>query len=166
MLASDDDEFTSWAINESCPTHRAQNHGCCHCTNTFWRPPRPRDVLSAFAKHNDTCDKVELPYDMITIVDEPAYPWRSLMIDTGRRLFPLPFVRSIIDAMAMTKLNVLQLHLNDMGRFAWESKVFPVRTYCSTHCTRSAAYCLSLPPSFPLSFSVLFLLACFVQVVR
>jgi hexosaminidase len=69
--------------------------------------------------------KIELPHDTISIADEPAYPWRSLMIDTGRRLFPMPLVRSIIDAMAMAKLNVLQLHMNDMGRFAWESKVFP-----------------------------------------
>ena len=33
--------------------------------------------------------------------------------------------------MAMAKLNVLQLHMNDMGRFAWESKVFPVRALLS-----------------------------------
>ena len=44
---------------------------------------------------------------------------------TARRLYPLPFVRSIVDAMGYAKLNVLRLHLSDMGRFAWESKVYP-----------------------------------------
>jgi len=66
-----------------------------------------------------------LPHDTITIVDAPEFAHRSLMIDAGRRLYPLPLVRSIIDAMAMTKLNVLHLHLSDMGRIAWESKLFP-----------------------------------------
>ena len=70
-------------------------------------------------------NKAGLPHDSISIEDEPLFAHRSIMLDTGRRLFPLSFVRSVIDAMAMAKLNVLQLHLSDMGRIAWESKLFP-----------------------------------------
>ena len=48
-----------------------------------------------------------------------------MTVSSTARLYPLPFVRSIIDAMSYAKLNVLHLHLSDMGRFAWESKVYP-----------------------------------------
>ena len=123
VLASDEDSLNTWAVNESYTL--AVQDGAA-----MLRSPTPFGALRGLETFyqllpNNTAGPLALPNNTIAIVDSPAYPWRSLMIDTGRRLYPLPFVRSIIDAMAMAKLNVLQLHLSDMGRFAWESKVFP-----------------------------------------
>jgi hypothetical protein len=70
-------------------------------------------------------DGLSLPGGSIRIADAPTYAHRSLLIDVGRRLYPVAFVKSILDAMSYAKLNVLHLHLNDMGRFAWESRVYP-----------------------------------------
>jgi hexosaminidase len=59
------------------------------------------------------------------VLDTPAYPHRGLLLDTGRRFYPLKLLKSTIDAMAMFKLNVLHLHLNE-NRFRVESKAFPL----------------------------------------
>ena len=56
--------------------------------------------------------------------DTPVYDHRGLLLDTGRRFYPLELVESTIDAMAMVKLNVLHLHLNE-NKFRVESRVFP-----------------------------------------
>ena len=61
----------------------------------------------------------------IEVVDKPDYAWRGLMIDSGRRFFPMPLVKDLLDTMASAKLNVLHLHASDMCRFGIESKGFP-----------------------------------------
>ena len=53
----------------------------------------------------------------LTISDAPAYRHRGVMLDTGRRHFPVPLVKSIVDGMAAAKLNVLHLHLSDFGGY-------------------------------------------------
>merc|ERR1719343_1689139 len=47
------------------------------------------------------------------------------MLDAGRRFFPVPLVKNLLDTMAAVKLNVLHLHASDMCRFGVESKLFP-----------------------------------------
>ena len=59
-----------------------------------------------------------LPGNNIHINDAPAYKWRGLMIDTGRRFVPLSTVLNLLDTMAAVKLNVLHLHASDMCRFS------------------------------------------------
>ena len=48
-----------------------------------------------------------------TIIDEPRYAWRGLMLDSSRHFQSPAFVRSMIDWMAWHKLNVLHWHLTD-----------------------------------------------------
>lgn len=66
-----------------------------------------------------------LPHSRIEIRDAPQYAWRGLMLDAGRRFFPVPLVKNLLDTMAAVKLNVLHLHVSDMCRFGVESKLFP-----------------------------------------
>eukprot|EP00730_Choanoeca_flexa_P016215 TRINITY_DN7621_c0_g1_i4.p1 TRINITY_DN7621_c0_g1~~TRINITY_DN7621_c0_g1_i4.p1 ORF type:complete len:662 (+),score=154.23 TRINITY_DN7621_c0_g1_i4:21-2006(+) len=73
-----------------------------------------------------------LPGSSITIEDVPNYSWRSLMIDTGRRFFPMDLVKNLLDTMAAVKLNVLHLHASDLCRFSVESKRFPNLTAALT----------------------------------
>lgn len=67
----------------------------------------------------------QLPHSRIEIRDAPQYAWRGLMLDGGRRFFPVPLVKNLLDTMAAVKLNVLHLHVSDMCRFGVESKLFP-----------------------------------------
>ena len=121
-VASPADNLTGWTANESYSLAVSPGGGATLDAPTPFGALRG---LETFYQLLNNASTPTLPHSTIVVDDAPAFVHRSLMIDTGRRLYPLPFVRSIIDAMAMAKLNVLHLHLSDMGRFAWESKVFP-----------------------------------------
>ena len=54
-------------------------------------------------------------------LDWPRYPERGLMIDLGRRLYPLPWIEAHIRELAYLKLNLLHLHLSDDQRWGVES---------------------------------------------
>ena len=50
-----------------------------------------------------------------TITDAPDYPFRGLMIDCGRKFFPIDMLREYVKIMAYYKMNALHIHLNDNG---------------------------------------------------
>ena len=66
---------------------------------------------------------VTLP--VVDIVDEPRFPWRSLMIDSSRHFMPIEMVKRNLDGMAAVKLNVLHWHLVDDQGFRVESLALP-----------------------------------------
>lgn len=59
-----------------------------------------------------------------SVNDAPMFAYRGLMIDTGRRWYPVELVQRTIDAMSMMKMNVLHFHLSEE---CWrvESKTHP-----------------------------------------
>jgi hexosaminidase len=63
-----------------------------------------------------------------TIIDEPRYPWRGLMLDSARHFQSPAFVRSMIDWMAWHKLNVLHWHLTDDQGWRLEIRKYPKLT--------------------------------------
>ena len=69
-----------------------------------------------------------LPGSSIEIMDEPQNNWRGLLIDSGRRFYPVKTVENLLDVMSIVKLNVLHLHANDQCRFSVESKRYPTLT--------------------------------------
>lgn len=62
----------------------------------------------------------------IQIEDSPRFSWRGLMIDVSRHWMPYSVIRRTIDAMELSKLNVLHLHLSDDQGFRLESLRFPL----------------------------------------
>jgi hexosaminidase len=62
---------------------------------------------------------------VVSIRDQPRFPWRGLMIDVARRWHPLDVIERNLDAMAVVKLNVLHLHLTDDQGFRIESRTHP-----------------------------------------
>ena len=63
--------------------------------------------------------------DVATVLDEPRFPWRGLMIDTVRHFISLDTLRRTLDAMWFYKLNVLHLHLTDDQGFRFQSGAYP-----------------------------------------
>lgn len=61
----------------------------------------------------------------VLIKDRPRFPWRGLMLDTGRHMFPLAFIKRFIDLMAMHKMNVFHWHLTDDQGWRIEIKKYP-----------------------------------------
>eukprot|EP00040_Diaphanoeca_grandis_P007070 m.39610 g.39610 ORF g.39610 m.39610 type:complete len:671 (-) comp18249_c0_seq1:177-2189(-) len=63
--------------------------------------------------------------ETVAIVDGPVYPYRGLMIDTGRHFLSLSLIRHAIDGLAALKMNVLHWHLLDSQSFPVASQAYP-----------------------------------------
>lgn len=63
---------------------------------------------------------------VISIEDAPRFPWRGLMIDSGRHFMPIPVIERNLDGMEAVKLNVFHWHLSEDQGFRVESKIFPL----------------------------------------
>ncbi|MCC6124812.1 MAG: family 20 glycosylhydrolase [Pirellulales bacterium] len=61
----------------------------------------------------------------VEIADAPRFVWRGLLIDMARHYQPLEFIKKLVDAMAMQKMNVLQIHLTDDQGWRIEIKKYP-----------------------------------------
>lgn len=64
-------------------------------------------------------------FPAVHIQDAPRFPWRGLMLDSGRHFLPVANILRTLDGMAAVKLNVLHWHLTEDQGFRIESKVFP-----------------------------------------
>jgi hexosaminidase len=63
---------------------------------------------------------------VVTIDDQPRFPWRGLLIDSGHRFVPIAAVKRNLDGMEAVKLNVLHWRFADNQGFHIESKRFPL----------------------------------------
>jgi hexosaminidase len=61
----------------------------------------------------------------VHIVDWPQFKWRGLMIDSARHMQSVAEIESILDQMALHKLNVLHWHLTDDQGWRIEIKRYP-----------------------------------------
>jgi hexosaminidase len=59
------------------------------------------------------------------IRDAPRFPWRGLMLDVGRWYKPVGWLRSMVDLVAMHRMNVLHLHLTDDQGWRFEVRRYP-----------------------------------------
>jgi len=57
--------------------------------------------------------------------DAPRFAWRGLMLDSARHYQSPAFIKTLIDAMAAHKLNVLQWHLTDDQAWRLEIRKYP-----------------------------------------
>ena len=85
--------------------------------------------LETFAQlSSDDGDGTSISIASAEVSDAPSYAWRGVMVDSGRRFWPVDMLKWLMDAMQANKLNVLHLHLSDFCRYAVESKAFPELT--------------------------------------
>ena len=70
--------------------------------------------------------KMELPE--VNIFDTPRFKWRGLMIDSARHFQTPADIKTIIDAMASQKLNILQWHLTDDQGWRLHINAYPKLT--------------------------------------
>lgn len=67
---------------------------------------------------------VEFPAAVIT--DEPRFGYRGMHLDVCRHFFPIEFVKTYIDMLALHNMNVLHFHITDDQGWRWESKKYPL----------------------------------------
>ncbi len=61
----------------------------------------------------------------VSIQDAPRFPFRGLLVDTGRHFLPLSFLKRVVDGLHANKLNVLHWHITDVQSFPCGSDKFP-----------------------------------------
>lgn len=61
----------------------------------------------------------------VSIEDRPRFRWRGLLLDPARHFIPKSAVLTMIDAMALHKLNSLQPHLTDDQGWRIEIRKYP-----------------------------------------
>jgi hexosaminidase len=64
----------------------------------------------------------------VKVEDTPRFGWRGALVDVGRHFMPKAGLLRFIDAIAMLKLNVLQLHLTDDQGWRLEIRKYPKLT--------------------------------------
>lgn len=74
----------------------------------------------------DQADGDALP--ALHIADAPRFAWRGLMLDSARHLQSPAEIRTLLDQMALHKLNVLHWHLTDDQGWRIEIKRYPELT--------------------------------------
>ncbi|HEX3766983.1 MAG TPA: beta-N-acetylhexosaminidase, partial [Puia sp.] len=67
--------------------------------------------------------ELSIPY--VEINDRPRFAYRGLMLDVGRHIMPVPFVKKFIDYLAMHKMNEFHWHLTEDQGWRIEIKKYP-----------------------------------------
>lgn len=71
-------------------------------------------------------DREQLP--LVSIKDEPAFKWRSYMLDEARYFQGKGTVKKLLDEMALLKMNRFHWHLTNDAGWRIEIKAFPLLT--------------------------------------
>lgn len=64
----------------------------------------------------------------VTIVDDPALPWRGLMLDCSRQFHTMDSIKKMLDAMAFLKQNRFHWHLIDDNGWRLQIDKYPQLT--------------------------------------
>ena len=64
----------------------------------------------------------------VVVDDQPRFAWRDLMLDCARHFMPVPFIKRLLDLMAIHKLNVFHWHLTDDQGWRIEIEKYPLLT--------------------------------------
>ncbi|WP_155372321.1 beta-N-acetylhexosaminidase [Catellatospora vulcania] len=94
-------------------------------TGLRWAVQSLRQLLppQAYAAAPVTGTAWTLPYAQIE--DRPRYPWRGVMVDVGRWYQPVSWLRTVIDLLALHRMNTLHLHLTEDQGWRFEVKRHP-----------------------------------------
>ena len=92
-------------------------------TGAFYGCVSAAQLISAAENSKAQAGACSLPF--LTIVDEAAYKWRGFLLDTCRSFFSISFIKKMLDACALHKLNVFHWHLTDDQGWRFEVPGYP-----------------------------------------
>jgi len=107
----EDESYTLDVAPAGAKIHAANPLGALHGLQTFLQ------LISV------TPDGFAAP--AVHIEDQPRFPWRGLLIDSGRHFIPLEVLKRNLDGMEAVKMNVFHWHISDYQGFRVESHKFP-----------------------------------------
>jgi len=75
-----------------------------------------------------TAERGVVKIPLVSIADEPRFPYRGMHLDVARHFQPVEFVKKFIDQMAQYKFNYFHWHLTDDQGWRIEIKKYPKLT--------------------------------------
>jgi len=108
--------------------------------NRIWGALRGLESFSQlvdFDPKTTTYSVVDTP---VTIVDQPRFQWRGLLMDTSRHFLDAATLYRTIDALAYNKMNTLHWHTVDAQSFPVESISYPNLTAAGAYHPTLAVY--------------------------
>lgn len=94
----------------------------------FWATQTLRQLLPPSVEASVKASETPLSLPKLTITDHPRFSWRGLHFDVSRHFFPVPFLKQLIDVLALYKLNRFHFHLTDDQGWRIEIKRYPELT--------------------------------------
>lgn len=94
-------------------------------TGLRWAVQTLRQLLPVEAYAPAPVDGVAWTLPHVRIEDRPRYPWRGLLVDVGRWHLPMAWLRTVVDLMALHRMNTLHLHLTEDQGWRFEVKRYP-----------------------------------------
>ena len=85
-------------------------------------------LLPPQASSTNLVSGVDWKIPCVQIEDWPRFKWRGFMLDVSRHFFTKSEVETLLDAMAMQKMNVFHWHLTDDHGWRIEIKKYPKLT--------------------------------------
>lgn len=107
--------------NNKCSITAKSIYGAMHGLETFSQE-LIRTENENGNEHEDAITNIAVP---LHITDEPVYTHRGMMLDTSRHYLSIDKIKQSVDAMVISKLNVLHLHLVDAESFPFDSPSSP-----------------------------------------
>jgi len=99
--------------------HAPRPAGIFYAIQTF------RQLLPAEIESRKRVAGIPWRVPAVTVKDQPRFPWRGMMLDVGRHIFPMTFIKRFIDLMAMHKMNVFHWHLTEDQGWRIEIRKYP-----------------------------------------
>lgn len=87
-----------------------------------------KGVHNAFSTLNQLFSQYKITIPCVHIKDEPQYSWRGMHLDVCRHFYDVAFIKKMLEAMALNKLNVFHWHLTDDQGWRIEIKKYPLLT--------------------------------------
>eukprot|EP01133_Synstelium_polycarpum_P004107 gene4107-4794_t len=96
--------------------------------DTIYGAMRALETFSQLVTYSDADNTYSINFTPVVVNDFPRFPWRGLLIDTGRHFQPASYIMHLIESLAYSKLNTLHWHVTDAPSFAAQSLTFPNMT--------------------------------------
>ena len=94
----------------------------------FYAMQTVMQLLPAEIESEEPVKDVAWTLPCVVIEDEPAYPYRGMMLDVSRHFHDVDFVKKQLDVMAMFKINRFHWHLTNDHLWTIEIKKYPKLT--------------------------------------
>ncbi len=102
---------------------------------TFYGARHALETLAQMITYDPIENCYRVPF-VASVEDSPAFPYRGILIDTGRNYFSVDSIKRVIDGMSYNKLNVLHWHMNEQQSFPFVSERVPELTQYGAYSSR------------------------------